>query len=104
MVEKHPESHRITELLRAWTDGSSAAMDELLPHIYDELHRRAAKYLRYERGNHTLQTTALVHEAYMKLVDQKAVHWKDRGHFFAVAAQAMRRILVDHAKHKNRVK
>jgi RNA polymerase sigma factor (TIGR02999 family) len=79
-------------------------MDELLPYVYDELHRRAARYLRHERINHTLQTTALVHEAYLKLVDQDSVNWKDRGHFFAVAAQAMRRILVDHAKHKHRAK
>lgn len=79
-------------------------MDELLPYVYDELRRRAARYLRHERMNHTLQATALVHEAYLKLVDQESVEWKDRGHFFAVAAQAMRRILVDHAKHKNRAK
>jgi len=104
MAEKHEDSHHVTELLREWTKGNSAAMDELLPYIYDELHRRAARYLRRERINHTLQTTALVHEAYLKLVDQKSVQWKDRGHFFAVAAQAMRRILVDHAKHKNRAK
>ena len=94
----------ITELLRDWGDGDARAMDELLPLIYDELHRRAAGYLRRERQNHTLQTTALVHEAYLKLVDQKNVEWKDRGHFFAVAAQAMRRILVDHAKHRHREK
>jgi len=104
MAEKHEDSHHVTELLREWTSGNSAAMDELLPYIYDELRRRAARYLRRERINHTLQTTALVHEAYLKLVDQKSVQWKDRGHFFAVAAQAMRRILVDHAKHKNRAK
>jgi RNA polymerase sigma factor (TIGR02999 family) len=104
MIEKRQDSHHVTELLRKWTEGNSAAMDELLPYIYDELRRRAARYLRRERGNHTLQTTALVHEAYLKLVDQKAVRWKDRGHFFAVAAQAMRRILVDHAKYKNRAK
>ena len=104
MIGKHQDSHRVTELLREWTAGRPAAMDELLPFIYDELRRRAAGYLRRERVNHTLQTTALVHEAYLKLVDQKAVQWKDRDHFFAVAAQAMRRILVDHAKHKNRAK
>jgi RNA polymerase sigma factor (TIGR02999 family) len=104
MVGKHQDSHRVTELLREWTAGRPAAMDELLPFIYDELRRRAAAYLRRERVNHTLQTTALVHEAYLKLVDQKAVQWKDRDHFFAVAAQAMRRILVDHAKSKNRAK
>lgn len=94
----------MTALLREWTGGSSAAMDELLPFVYDELRRRAARYLRRERINHTLQTTALVHEAYLKLVDQERVEWKDRGHFFAIAAQVMRRILVDHAKHKNREK
>jgi RNA polymerase sigma factor (TIGR02999 family) len=94
----------VTELLREWTGGDSGAMDELLPYVYDELRRRAARYLRHERINHTLQPTALVHEAYLKLVDQDNVEWKDRGHFFAVAAQAMRRILVDHAKHKNRAK
>jgi RNA polymerase sigma factor (TIGR02999 family) len=104
MVEKRQDSHRVTELLREWTGGNSAAMDELLPFVYDELRRRAAGYLRHERINHTLQPTALVHEAYLKLVDQDGVEWKDRGHFFAIAAQAMRRILVDHAKHKNRAK
>jgi RNA polymerase sigma factor (TIGR02999 family) len=104
MIEKRQDSHRVTALLREWTGGSSAAMDELLPYVYDELRRRAARYLRHERINHTLQPTALVHEAYLKLVDQESVEWKDRGHFFAVAAQAMRRILVDHAKHKNRAK
>jgi RNA polymerase sigma factor (TIGR02999 family) len=104
MLEKRQDSHHVTALLREWTHGSAAAMDELLPYVYDELRRRAARYLRRERVNHTLQTTALVHEAYLKLVDQDRVEWKDRGHFFAVAAQAMRRILVDHAKHKNRSK
>jgi len=104
MIENRPDSHRVTELLHEWTGGSPAAMDELLIYVYDELRRRAARYLRHERPNHTLQTTALVHEAYLKLVDQGSVEWKDRGHFFAVAAQAMRRILVDHAKHRNRAK
>ena len=104
MLEKRQDPHRVTALLREWTGGSPAAMDELLPYVYDELRRRAARYLRRERINHTLQTTALVHEAYLKLVDQERVEWKDRGHFFAVAAQAMRRILVDHAKHRNRAK
>lgn len=104
MTGKRDDAHHVTELLRQWTNGNSAAMDELLPYIYDDLRRRAARYLRRERVNHTLQTTALVHEAYLKLVDQKAIQWKDRSHFFAVAAQAMRRILVDHAKYKNRAK
>ena len=91
-------------MLREWGEGKSEALDELLPHIYNELHRQAAAYLRRERPNHTLQTTALVHEAYLKLVDQKQVEWKSRGHFFALAAQAMRRILVDHAKSRHREK
>src|SRR5829696_7903804 len=104
MIENRPDSHRVTELLHEWTGGSPAAMDELLAYVYDELRRRAAKYLRHERVNHTLQTTALVHEAYLRLVDQRSVEWKDRGHFFAIAAQAMRLILVDHAKQKNRAK
>jgi RNA polymerase sigma factor (TIGR02999 family) len=104
MTGQPENSHHVTELLRKWTDGNPAAMDELLPYVYDELRRRAARYLRRERINHTLQTTALVHEAYLKLVDQRSIRWKDRGHFFAVAAQAMRRILVDHAKYKNRAK
>ena len=104
MIEKRQDSHRVTELLREWTGGRPAALDELLPYVYDDLRRRAARYLRHERINHTLQTTALVHEAYLRLVDQESVQWKDRAHFFAVAAQAMRRILVDHAKHKNRAK
>ena len=91
-------------MLRDWGEGRSEALDELLPHIYNELHRQAAAYLRRERPNHTLQTTALVHEAYLKLIDQKQVQWKSRGHFFALAAQAMRRILVDHAKSRHREK
>lgn len=91
-------------MLRDWGEGRSEALDELLPHIYNELHRQAAAYLRRERPNHTLQTTALVHEAYLKLIDQKQVEWKSRGHFFALAAQAMRRILVDHAKSRHREK
>jgi RNA polymerase sigma factor (TIGR02999 family) len=97
-------SPKITQMLREWGEGRSEALDELLPHIYNELHRQAAAYLRRERPNHTLQTTALVHEAYLKLIDQKQVEWKSRGHFFALAAQAMRRILVDHAKSRHREK
>lgn len=104
MTTKQEGQHHVTELLREWTEGRAAAMDELLPFIYHDLHRRAAAYLRHERLNHTLQPTALVHEAYLRLVEQDRVEWKSRGHFFAVAAQAMRRILVDHAKHRNREK
>ena len=104
MIPGQEGQNNVTELLREWTEGRTAAMDELLPYIYNDLHRRAAAYLRHERINHTLQPTALVHEAYLRLVDQQRVEWKSRGHFFAVAAQAMRRILVDHAKHRNREK
>ena len=80
------------------------ALDKLMPIVYDELRRQAARYLRRERAGHTLQTTALIHEAYMRLVDQRHVEWQNRAHFFGVAAQMMRRILVDHARTKKRVK
>lgn len=93
--------HDVTQLLLAWQSGSQAALDQLLPYVYDELRRLAAGYLRRERNNHTLQSTALVHEAYMKLVDQRQVHWQNRAHFFAIAAQVIRRILVDHARGVN---
>jgi RNA polymerase sigma factor (TIGR02999 family) len=91
-------------MLRAWGDGNRAVLDQMLPLVYDELRRQAHRYLRRERPNHTLQTTALINEAYLKLVDQRAVQWQNRAHFFGIAAQAMRRILVDYAKHKNREK
>jgi RNA polymerase sigma factor (TIGR02999 family) len=91
-------------MLREWRDGNTEVMDKLLPHIYQEMHRQAAAFLRRERGNHTLQTTALVHEAYLKLVDQRNVEWQSRSHFFAIASQAMRRILVDYAKNRHREK
>jgi RNA polymerase sigma-70 factor (ECF subfamily) len=94
----------ITEQLQNWSDGKTEVVDELLPLVYSELHRLASAYLRRERPNHTLQTTALVHEAYLKLAGQERVEWKNRGHFFAIAAQAMRRILVDYAKNRNRQK
>jgi RNA polymerase sigma factor (TIGR02999 family) len=80
------------------TDGDRGVLDELLPLIYNELRRLASSYLRRERDGHTLQPTALVHEAYLRLVDQTSVNWKDRAHFLGVAAQMMRRILVDHAR------
>jgi RNA polymerase sigma-70 factor (ECF subfamily) len=83
------------------TDGNQEVVNQILPHIYDELRRLAGGYLRRERSDHTLQPTALVHEAYMKLIDQKHVRWQNRAHFFGIAAQVMRRILMDHArKHK----
>ena len=88
----------VTELLQAWGGGDAAALDKLVPLIYDELRRLAKHYLRSERPNHTLQPTALVHEAYLRLVDTNNMHWQNRAHFFGAAAQAMRRILVDHAR------
>jgi RNA polymerase sigma factor (TIGR02999 family) len=92
--------HDVTELLRQWSDGNRQALSELLPIIYNELRRVAHQYLHRERVDHTLQTTALVHEAYLKLIDQRSVNWQNRAHFFAVAAQAMRRILIDNARRR----
>jgi RNA polymerase sigma factor (TIGR02999 family) len=88
----------VTALLGEWSRGNHDALDQLLPLVYAELRRMAARRLRSERPNHTLQPTALVHEAYLRLVDQRQVGWQDRAHFFGVAAQVMRRILVDHAR------
>ncbi len=94
-------SSDITQMLIELTDGNREVVNEILPLIYAELKKIAGNYLRKERGNHTLQPTALVHEAYMKLIDQKQVRWQNRSHFFGIAAQVMRRILMDHArKHK----
>jgi len=104
MNEANGVSLNITQMLREWGDGRREALDELLPHVYAELRRQAARCLRHERPNHSLQTTALVHEAYLKLVDQRNVEWQSRSHFFAIAAQAMRRILVDYARTRNRDK
>src|SRR6476469_769550 len=87
----------VSQLLVKWGEGDQAALDKLMPLVYGELRRLASNYLRRERQNHTLQPTALVNEAYLKLVDQKA-HWKNRAQFYGVAAQLMRRILVDHAR------
>lgn len=88
----------ITQLLAEWSDGNQSALDELYPLVYDELHRLARRYMSRERKGHTLQTTALINEAYVRLVDQKNVHWANRSHFFAISAQIMRRILIDHAR------
>jgi RNA polymerase sigma factor (TIGR02999 family) len=88
----------VTALLGDWSRGNQTALNELLPLVYAELRRVAARQLRKERPEHTLQPTALVHEAYMRLVDQRQVDWQNRAHFFGVAAQVMRRILVDHAR------
>ena len=94
----------ITGLLDDWGRGDSRALDRLVPLVYAELRRVAARQLRLERDGHSLQPTALVHEAYLRLVDQRQVHWQNRAHFFAVSAQVMRRILVDHARRRKAAK
>src|ERR1700721_2398845 len=96
-----PDSREVSGLLRAWSDGDRAALDRLTSIVYDELRRLARRYMRGERPGHSLQTTALVNEAYMRLVDYKSMQWQNRAHFFAVSAQLMRRILVEHARRHN---
>lgn len=96
MSEENPG--QITKMLLELTDGNREVVDQILPHIYSELRKLAGSYLRRERSDHTLQPTALVHEAYMKLIDQRQVKWQNRAHFFGIAAQVMRRILMDHAR------
>lgn len=91
-------SHDVTGLLLKWSDGDSEALNDLMPLVYDEMQRIAHGYLRNERSGHTLQTTALVNEAYLKLVDQTRIQWQNRAHFLGIAANAMRRILIDHAR------
>src|SRR5438046_602205 len=93
-----PSSGEVSKLLRAWTDGDRGALDRLTPIVYDELHRLAQRYMKRERPGHSLQTTVLVNEAYMRLVDYRRMQWQNRAHFFAVSAQLMRRILVEHAR------
>jgi RNA polymerase sigma factor (TIGR02999 family) len=93
-----PQKGEVTQLLIAWNAGDRAAVERLMPLVYAELRRIAERQFRRERAGHTLQPTAVVHEAYFRLVDQTRVTWKNRGHFFAIAAQAMRRILIDHAR------
>jgi len=95
-------SHDVTQLLVAWGNGDEAALENLLPLIYSELHRLAQHYMQRESPGHTLQTTALVNEAYLRLVKQKEVNWQNRAHFFAVSAQSMRHILVDMARGRSR--
>jgi len=99
-----PESSQITRLLQEWQDGDREALDRLIPLVYDELRMIASRHLGREWREGALQTTALVNEAYLKLVDQRRVDWQNRAHFFAVAAQLMRRILVDHARSDLRAK
>ncbi|MDQ3712188.1 MAG: sigma-70 family RNA polymerase sigma factor, partial [Acidobacteriota bacterium] len=105
MAKKASPTSEITEMLRDWSDNHGAdSADALLKLVYDELRQQARRYLQKERRGHTLQTTALVHEAYLKLINQKKVSWESRSHFFGVAATMMRRILIDYAKTKHRVR
>jgi RNA polymerase sigma factor (TIGR02999 family) len=100
MTSSTPSPLEMTELLAAWSDGDREALDQLLPLVERELHRLAHHYMSRERPDHTLQTSALVNEAYLKLIDQTRVRWQNRAHFFAIAAQTMRRILIDHARRR----
>lgn len=104
MTNAVPDPPPITELLRQWHGGDEQALADLTDYVYGDLRRRASAYLRGERQGHTLQTTGLVHEAVIKLIRKDNIDWADRNHFFAVAAQAMRRILVDHARSRTREK
>src|ERR1044072_5546641 len=99
-----PHSKEVTQLLLDWNNGDSAAVDKLMPIIYAELRQLAARYLKRERSDHTLQPTALVHEAYLKLIEHNRVNWQNRAHFFGAAARLMRRILVDHARSRKAAK
>ena len=99
-----PPPNEITELLVAWNHGDKAALDRLMPLVEKELRRIAGQFMRRENPNHTLQTTALVNEAYLKLIDQKQTGWQNRAHFFALSSKIMRRILLDHARTQKRIK
>jgi RNA polymerase sigma-70 factor, ECF subfamily len=101
---KMTNTETVTQLLLAWSDGDATALERLLPYVETELRRMASYHMRREKAGHTLQTTALVNELYLKLVDQKQAKWQNRAHFFAVAAQLMRRILVDYARRQLRSK
>jgi RNA polymerase sigma factor (TIGR02999 family) len=102
--KKHPSPTEITRLLVAWSNGDQEAFDKLIPLVYDELHRRAQRYLRKEQRGHVLQTTALIHEAYLRLIDARSLSWQNRAHFFAIASRLMRRILVDYARSRSYVR
>src|SRR3954449_3303823 len=99
--DRNPDTSGISTLLRAWSGGDQSALEGLTPIVYGELRRLAHHYMRRERPGHSLQTTALVNEAYLRLVDYKRMQWQNRAHFFAVSGQLMRRILVDHARRRN---
>lgn len=104
MNESTENAAAVTEMLKEWSEGNTRVLDNLMPVVYEELRRQASHFLRKERAGHTLQTTALIHEAYLKLIDQRAVEWQNRAHFFAIASTAMRRILVDYARERHREK
>ena len=99
-----PPGHQFTQLLVRWREGDRRALDELMPLVYDELRRLASRHMRGERSGHTLQTSALVNEAYLRLAGHEEIQWQDRVHFFAVASQTMRRVLVDHARRRGNQK
>ncbi|MGH9855289.1 MAG: sigma-70 family RNA polymerase sigma factor [Blastocatellia bacterium] len=101
---KTPATEDVTELLRKWNEGDEQALDQLIPLVYDELQRLARQCLRHERPDHSMHTGTLVHEAYLRLVDCNRVEWRDRQHFFAIAARVMRRVLVDEARKRNHQK
>jgi RNA polymerase sigma factor (TIGR02999 family) len=103
-MPEQPAPEAVTRLLVEWQNGSQKALERLIPLVYQELRAIAGRYLSRESPSHTLQSTALVHEAYFKLVGQRRVQWQNRAHFFGIAAQMMRRILVDHARHQHRDK
>jgi len=104
MADNAPTSPQVTQLLVAWGEGDQVARDQLMSVVYQELHRLAHHYMKRESPGHTLQTSALVNEAFVRLVDQKHVRWQNRAHFFGIAAQMMRRILVDYARGRNSAK
>jgi len=104
MPKSVPKTQNITAMLQEWNDGNREALDTLLPVVYEELRRQAHRYIKRERKNHTLQTTALIHEAYLKLLEQRNVECESRTHFFAIAANLMRQILVDYARTKGSLK
>ena len=100
-MEKHCSPQEVTQLLHLWCRGEAAALDKLAPLVHDELHRRAHRYMMHEHAGHTLQTTALINEVYLQLIDAPKVNWQDRAHFFAISAKLMRQILIDYARSQN---
>ena len=100
----NPSPHEVTQLLVAWSNGDQVARDQLMSAVYQELHRLAHRYMKRESPGHTLQTSALVNEAFLRLVDQREVRWQNRAHFYGIAAQMMRRILVDYARNRRAAK